>query len=500
MEELKEEKNSIYKLPNSPNELLSQIIDAYPEEDFQSLRKVIGIGKVLYMETLPGGIPATAAVVNTKPYTLIFGKSFMENHMKSMEDCVYLLSHELTHLVLDHFARDIVAEFTEKKLGSKAVHIITDCQVNATCCNSLLDEKYFGLLKNYYSKTNMPECFFRPDGEPPTDDLKELHARLFSKDGITNKDLIDGLMPWFEQHQDQLDEMTKKCLGNHKDLMKDKSGDNNNSELDDLIEAVGQDLEDVLNREKKKEEAAEGIGEEKKEESEGDGNQGGSKKGCDPKGDAPREKYIKTSLERIQYAKNIKRQLNKVEVVSPSSRIYKAIEAFFPKKPCRTVIPNFYDRRTAALYSQGHLPIFHMNTEKGSKVQVPCYLDVSGSQDHVIPYMLPVVSRLKQKIGNLVYCFSNYIAETPINKLEVGKIKTSGGTDFNPVMEHILKHNFKNAIILTDGDAHLREDLMAKIKSRRINITVGWTVERPRLSPLDKIASKTFYVFEDNAK
>jgi hypothetical protein len=482
-----------YQLPDSPLELLESIIDHYPEGDFQSLRKVIGIGKVRYEEELLPGVPMTAAVVNTKPYTLLFGKTFLSTKMKTIEDCVYILSHELTHLVLDHFAKDIMKEFEEKKLGAQAVHIIVDCQVNATCYNSLKEDKYLEFIKRFYSKTEMPYCFFRPDGEPPSDKLKEVHAKLYSQDGITNKELIDGLMEWFKSEQDKLEDIVKKLLGNHKDLLRDKTGDNNSEELDDLIEAVGSDLEDVLKK-NKEEEAKDGANREGKPSNEKAEQPG---KGCSPD-ITPREKMVKHSLEKIEYVKNIKRQLKKVEVISPSSRIYKAIDAYFPKKQARTVIPNFYDRRTATMYSQGIMPIFHQTSERGSKIIVPCYLDVSGSQDHVIPFMLPVVSRLKQKIGNVVYCFSGFVSETPMCKLELGKIKTSGGTDFNPVIEHILKHKFKNAIILTDGEAYLRDDLLLKVKNKRVNITVGWTVANPQTSPLGSIACKTFYVFGES--
>lgn len=111
--------------------------------------------------------------------------------------------------------------------------------------------------------------------------------------------------------------------------------------------------------------------------------------------------------------------------------------------------------------------------------------------------MLPVVSRLKQKIGNLVYCFSTFISETPISKLQVGKIKTDGGTAFDPIADHILKNKFKSALILTDGESYLSDSLAQKLISRKVHITVGWTVNAPSTSSLSKIASKTFYVFKE---
>ncbi len=237
-------------LLKSPSMFLSKIIDAYPQSDSLTLRKVIGLGKVIYEEneTL-GGMPTTAAVLNTKPYTLVFGKNFIEKNMQTIEDCVYLLSHELTHLVLDHFAKDIYKVFEDKKLAQKAMHIIVDCQVNATCYNSLLDDKYFEFIKRFYPKEEMPCCFFRHDGIPPTKELQDLHNKLYSVDGITNEELIDGLMPWFEQEQDKLDQALEKLLGNHKDLLNSRI---NNESLEDLIDAVTSDTLDMIKRNKEK--------------------------------------------------------------------------------------------------------------------------------------------------------------------------------------------------------------------------------------------------------
>lgn len=517
VENLDEQEEELFEVPQNPMDFLSEIINSYPKDDYLTLRKVIGLGKVVYQDqgVLPGS-PMTAAVMNTKPYTLIFGKEFMQKNMKTTEDCVYILSHELTHLMLDHFAKDILEEFDEKELGHKAMHIVVDCQVNATVYNSLKEDKYLEFIKRYYSETEMPYCFFRPDGKPETKELQELHKQLYSEDGITNKDLIDGLMDWFKEKQDELEEMVKKCLGNHKDLLKDRSGNSKSDELDDLSEAIAQDTQDYLKKKKEEKEAekkkASGEGDEgdKGKDKEGDDKEGEGKKdeGGDNeddsgtqagKGGQLREQIIKNCLDRIQYAKNIKRKLKKMDVISPSSRIFKAIDDYVPKRPMRSVVPNFHDRRTAALYSLGKMPIFHQTPAKGSNVVVPCYVDVSGSQSHVLPHVLPVVSRLKDKIGHLVYCFSTVVAETRINNLAAGKYETTGGTDFNPVARHIIKNRFRSAVILTDGQAWLDDQLIAELRRRNVKITVGWTVNRPDKDPLSKIAKKTFFVFDKNS-
>lgn len=514
--EKSKEKKLNFDLPDDPQDLMLMILDNYPEEDAISLKKVMSIGRIKYQDKLPGGAQCTAAVVNTKPYTLLYGKSFIEENLEDIEDLVYLNAHELTHLVLDHFAEDIIKEFKEARtirkangeeikyegLGYDAMHIIVDCQVNATVCNSLTDEKYHKFIKKYYPQNKMPYCFFRPDGEPDgedltaemKEDLKKLHAKLYSESGITNKELIEGLMPWFEKmDQEQMDEFKKQLLGNHEDVLKNRAGNSCSEELENLAETVARNY---LNKKNKEEDGkAGGEGNEKSEAGNQDGN--GEKPGgaLPGKGGDLREVMIEVSLERIEYAKNIRDKLKNPLVMSPSSRIYRAIDQYSPRTPVRTVVPNFHDRRTSAIYSTGTMPVFHRANIIGSKVKVPCYLDVSGSQDHMIPVMIPVVGRLKRLIGDVVYCFSTEVSETKIAELQRGKYKTTGGTNFNPVLKHILKNRFKQAVILTDGQAYADQELLDKIKKMNIDITVGWTEKRVALQPLSSIASKTFYVF-----
>lgn len=512
------QKNSVVvpslEFPEDPVDFLGHVLDHHPRNTV-TLRKVMSLGKVIYSKEPT----MTAAVANTKPTTLIFGLPFMEEHMKTIEDCVYLLHHELTHLVLDHFAPDVIQQFQDKKLGQKAMHVIVDCQVNATCHHTLDNPKYFEFIKRYYKQDEMPYCFFREDGIPPTDDLKKLHKKLYSVDGITNEELIDGLMPWFEQQQDQLDQIIKNLLGNHSEIMKDRTGSNGSSgQAGDIAQEIGKSMSDYLNDKRnqaKEAEDAEGSGqggEDKQKDGKASGSQASAEagekaeqQGEDPggtqagAGGPPRIRYIDVLLDKISYARNIRISASMCEVVSPSSRIFKAIDAYCPRKPQRSVIPNFYDRRTVALYSQGKMPVFHKYPERGANVVVPCYLDVSGSQDHVLPHLLPVVSRLKDKIGHLVFCFSTYIAETKISDLARGRINTSGGTDFNPVAAHIIKNRFKNAIILTDGQAWLNDEFKERLRMMNVNITVGWTTSRPQFNPLRELAKKEFYVFDKNS-
>ena len=485
-----------YKVPNDPYQLVNKIVDHYPRHyDKYTLRKLMSIGKIIYSTAES----MTACVINTKPYTLCFGVPFMEDYMETIEDCVYMLSHELTHLALDHFATDIQNLFKDKSLGKKAAHIIVDCQVNATCHHSLVEGKYFEFVNRFYKQDQMPECFFRADGTPPSE-YKDAHEKLYSKEGITNEDLIDALMPWFEENQDKLDEIKKKLLGNHDDMFKDRAAQD--GDLSEIAEHVVDQLEDFLDKgDSPSEESTES--EENDPEGRGKGdvdkdleeiNQGGDQGGS---GGTPNEQFIRTVRAKQNYARRIRQQIDDVWERSPQAKIHKAIEDLSPKRRSRGVIPNFRDRRAAAIYASGKWPIFFKNRRIGDKVMVPCYLDVSGSQSHVLPVMLPVVARLKELVGDEVFCFSTKVSPCKVSDLEAGNYYSGGGTDFDPVAKHILENQYRCALILTDGQAGLNEELIKQLRQRGINIKVGWTIPNPDLQPLKQVCNEMFYVFDE---
>ncbi|MEQ9029327.1 MAG: vWA domain-containing protein, partial [Aggregatilineales bacterium] len=81
------------------------------------------------------------------------------------------------------------------------------------------------------------------------------------------------------------------------------------------------------------------------------------------------------------------------------------------------------------------------------------YLDVSGSMAQVLPYLVgllvPYVANKKAE----VFQFSTTIKPLPFADLKRGQIQTTGGTNINCIMEHLLgdKNKVRRALLLTDG-------------------------------------------------
>ena len=89
--------------------------------------------------------------------------------------------------------------------------------------------------------------------------------------------------------------------------------------------------------------------------------------------------------------------------------------------------------------------------EEPSKAHV--YLDVSGSMNEVLPHLLGMLVPYVRSGQAEVFQFSTIVSALPLEKLEKGRLNTSGGTNINCVINHLMaaKPNVRRALILTDG-------------------------------------------------
>lgn len=81
---------------------------------------------------------------------------------------------------------------------------------------------------------------------------------------------------------------------------------------------------------------------------------------------------------------------------------------------------------------------------------LPIYLDVSGSMDRYIPNILDVICNIDDKL-DYMWLFSTKIVKHTMEQLKRREIETTGGTDFDIVIEHAVENNFSNIIVITDG-------------------------------------------------
>jgi hypothetical protein len=113
----------------------------------------------------------------------------------------------------------------------------------------------------------------------------------------------------------------------------------------------------------------------------------------------------------------------------------------------------------------GHIPIswdvFQQQPVK-SKMKVPIYLDVSGSMWSELPVLIKMILNIRDDI-DYVWGFSNFVHKHTMEDLKNKKIKSSGGTDFDCILEHAKENNFRSILVITDGYAYCKEPAGKKL-------------------------------------
>lgn len=136
------------------------------------------------------------------------------------------------------------------------------------------------------------------------------------------------------------------------------------------------------------------------------------------------------------------------------------------EKRTNGVIPLQPSNRDIAILSAGYMPVLWNNkteTEQNINKNVAIYVDVSGSVTAHLPQIMGVIATMRKNIRD-VFCFSNDISEHTIAEISRGEFKTTGGTDFNCVIQHALDRKIDKLIIFTDGYANASDVLEEKAK------------------------------------
>jgi hypothetical protein len=191
--------------------------------------------------------------------------------------------------------------------------------------------------------------------------------------------------------------------------------------------------------------------------------------------------YIKTDIKNSNIHNSIKGKLiNILENQSiintnilkkyATSKSKNKIKSFFnlPSRQIHTPVPIKPCNKDIFMTAMGHTPIFWKNTvssKKQTSFNLAIYMDVSGSYINKTPQVAGLLSRLDRSLKE-IFCFSNIIDTISMDDLRTSNVKTTYGTDFNCVAEHIIENNFNSIIIFTDGYANIRTNLANKLKGQ----------------------------------
>jgi len=149
----------------------------------------------------------------------------------------------------------------------------------------------------------------------------------------------------------------------------------------------------------------------------------------------------------------------------------------FPLNPCR---------RDMLMLSAGIWPGLFRN-RRAEVIRKPrgiaIYLDVSGS---VYDHLSDILGVLRHQEGWIesIYLFSNAVVKITMAELCRGELKTTYGTDFDCVAEHIVKTEYEKAVIITDGYAEMEDKNVQALKAagtQILTILYGSTIPQEDL-------------------
>jgi hypothetical protein len=153
-------------------------------------------------------------------------------------------------------------------------------------------------------------------------------------------------------------------------------------------------------------------------------------------------------------------------------------------------------RKEAFLMKGGYMPVFYPNliyTKEEMFERAYIYVDVSGSTEEIWDFLYGLVMHVKDFVGKNIWVFSNRVERTTIDELSRGLIRTTGGTDYDCVAEHILSEGVRKAVVITDGYADISPANADGLRKAHVGIFLILTEDNFRC-PLIEFSSEVLCI------
>ncbi len=130
-------------------------------------------------------------------------------------------------------------------------------------------------------------------------------------------------------------------------------------------------------------------------------------------------------------------------------------------------------RSEALSLALGCTPLFwtaplEQEIEDDQRVQL--YVDGSGSMDEQLPFLFRLCTALEDHVGDRVHVFSNQVSTALLGDLAEGRYETTGGTDFDCILDHALEQRYRRILVLTDGYGGVDEGLVGRARDARLEV------------------------------
>lgn len=373
-------------------------------------------------------------------------EKFWETYMQEENNLKTVLLHELYHRVTNDtsFITKFNLDDPEIEIKRMAANIAQDCRINAAIylTSNIKDSGKF--FKEFYKEESIKEwpimSLLTPFYEKyiPNTQLTIAYNSIYknsSEDIVSFENLYYLILDYFRKNPDQAPPLNIAIfIGNHGEL--DTNLGTNSDILskdiqEKLNEAIRDHLKDVVDNSPADKAAGNGI-----ELTQQILNKA---LGIDQKFNLS---YFKTmSFNNIMH--NVRLEMDNV------SR-YKEKSILIPQQISRSDIFKLMNKQIPLNWD-----IFSFRPVKTDR-KIPIYLDVSGSMWDGLPVIIEMLINIKDDI-DYVWGFSNKVHKHTIEDLEKSNITSTGGTDFDCIIEHATENNFEHLLIITDGYASCKQ-------------------------------------------
>lgn len=362
----------------------------------------------------------------SKKIKISISRNFVENLAVSWEDIAFALIHEITHYYLNHLNNQLLGTLGASDI---LINIIADIDVNNFIDRfgilTPMSQKVMYIDKISRMKQNMGRSAFFLMYMVCTSVIKRVYGNLenfIEKEG-------DILNPKDRRHWIVFKHRLEDGKYGIKDIIDEVEYWDANVDTDALIHLVlfgsYDDIEDIIGK------ILAGMP-----------NPYGRNAGYGE------DIYsIKYSLKKVQW------ELTKV-LVNAFERDKNTISFHRKNEKSRTVVPVNMGRREVLLLRMGINPVFYpvyRNKIKFTQGGVNIYIDVSRSIMDYIPFIFGAIYPLRDYIGKGIYEFSNKVVKVEWEDIKKGISHTTGGTDMDCVLRHMLKYHHKRAVMFTDA-------------------------------------------------
>lgn len=375
-----------------------------------------------------------------------------------------------------------------------------------------------------------PELFY----DPPADEQQKPSMGVLGDGQGSGQEGVDGLIEMDKEDEDEDDgsDDTDSSDDNSGDDSDTDDGDNDNPDdisgdidLDDLLGDHSEDAQElppeyIETAEEVKEQLEKAAEREAKDHQEEIEQQQASGM-LSPEEADKRMDYIESELSRSKnktagnlqsrvknsiedaekrYRDNekLKDKLRRFSEKSQASKLKSSLSSMVFSKVKITRQMNFKSRRTLGYFVNGLIPPYDIKKDKPeTNVKITIYVDVSGSQLDVIPFIRMLIKDMKGYINERLFLFDAEVKEIPLSnytKLDRVEVEYGGGTSFDSVVENVVENKFSNLLIITDGISSVTEPNQKIVKKKNINILTAYTEQDYRYcgNGLEKIEKQRF--------